>query len=138
MRRLTCRASLWAMSCALVVFLASGCGFDEEGYRVSGKVTFQNQPIPKGYITFSPDHSKNNDGPQGRATINNGAYKSDTGKGIVGGPYIVTVFGYDGVPAKSEDGEALPDGQPLFTPYRMTTTFPKEDTEKNIDVPAPK
>jgi hypothetical protein len=138
MTRSTWRAGLSAMSCALLAMVASGCGSDAGGYSISGKATFQGQPIPKGYLIFAPDASKGNKGPGGRATISNGTYQSDSGKGVVGGPYVITVYGYDGVPAKSEDGEALPDGQPLFSPYRMTAELPKEDTTKDIDVPAPK
>lgn len=116
--------------------LIVGCDSGTEGqYEASGKVTYNGQPVAKGFIYLIPDSSQGNQGPGGGAPIENGEYRTADGKGIVGGPYIVEIEGYDGVASASEDGEPLPDGKPLFSKYRTTVDFPKEDVEQDFDIP---
>ncbi len=119
--------------------LLTGCGGAPAGptrYTVSGTVTYDKQPVPKGFITFSPDDTAGNKGPGGGAQIINGKFKTDIGKGVVGGPYTIQIVGYDGVPAKVE-GEELKDGKPLFSTYMTTLTLPKGDSTQNFDIPKP-
>lgn len=116
-----------------------GCGGAPEGptrFSVSGTVTFDKQPVPKGFITFAPDDTAGNKGPGGGAEVINGKFQTAPGKGVVGGPHIVQIIGYDGVPTKIE-GEELKDGKPLFATYTTTITFPKQDTSNDFDVPKP-
>ena len=122
---------------ALAIVSLIGCGGSGDGptrYAVSGTVTYDGKPVPKGFVTFEPDAAANNSGPGGGAPIENGSYSTGVEAGVVGGPYKVRIVGYDGVPAKME-GETLPDGQPLFAPFETTFDFPKETSEKDFEVP---
>ena len=42
--------------------LLSGCGDGEKLYDVSGTITFEGKPIPKGLIFFDPDPTKGTPG----------------------------------------------------------------------------
>lgn len=111
--------------CVLSTF---GCGGRNDGpsrYRVSGAVTFDGKPIPAGVIVFSPDLAKKNDGPQGMAEIRDGKFDTSwgTGKGVVGGPMLITVGGTE-----------TPDGKPLCR-YEFTADLPRENTTRDIAVP---
>lgn len=122
----------------LVSVMTLGCGGGESGparFSVSGKVTYQGQPIPNGFIMFTPDPGKGNSGPATGAPIVNGAYATEAGKGTIGGPHRVEITGFDGIPF-TEEGEELKDGKPLFPPYQTSADLPKQKTEMNFDVPA--
>ena len=126
---------------AAVAALALGCGGGDKGYRVSGKVTFKNQPVPVGKIYFTPDTSKGNTGPTGYADIKDGQYdtSSGNGRGFVGGPVVIMIEGFDPNQAGKADkddksGEVLIKS--LFPRYDLPTELPKENTTKDIDVPA--
>lgn len=118
----------------LLAFSVAGCGSSDGLYEVSGQVTYQGKPVPSGYIKLIPDTSKGNSGPGGGAEIVDGTYRTPSGKGVVGGPYIVEIVGTDGVPY-TESGEEIPDGKPLFKAYETTFDFPKETTVKDFEVP---
>ena len=105
-------------------------------YEVSGTVTFDGKPLPKGFITFLPDTSKGNKGPGGGAPIVDGQYRTPAGKGVAGGPYIVKIVGYSGI-ATTAFGEELVDGPHLFAPFQTAVDLPKEDTNKDFTVPKP-
>lgn len=131
-RKRTIGRLLPLLGCILIIAGCSDSG--PRRYQVSGTVTYKDQPVPKGFITFEPDDSKGNEGPGGGSPIVNGKYTTEEGKGISGGPYRVKIVGYDGVPSK-ESGEELLDGRPLFPPYETTVDFPKESTSKDFVVP---
>lgn len=125
------------LTIVILTLQITGCGGAPDGpqkYNVSGTITFDNKPISKGFITFSPDDSAGNKGPGGGAPIINGKYKTESGKGIVGGPHVVQIVGYDGMAATVE-GEQLPDGKALFVPYFTTVNFPKENTVRDFEIP---
>ena len=119
-------------SCVAVAALI-GCESSERPtYRVSGKVQWKGQPVPKGLIYFEPDLHRSNDGPQGFAMIENGQY--DTGQGgrnVVAGPHVVRVEGYDG-----KEGHELPLGRLIFSEYSFEHDLPGEYSNLDIDVPA--
>lgn len=76
--------------------LAAGCGpSGPRRYPASGAVTIGGKPVQKGLITFDPDLSKQKDGPQGFAFIENGRYDTaaPNGRGTVGGPLKVKIEG---------------------------------------------
>ena len=55
--------------------LLAGCGGSgPRAVNVSGTVTFNGQPVPQGKIYFDPDTAAGNDGVQGFARIQEGAY----------------------------------------------------------------
>ncbi|WP_207394469.1 hypothetical protein [Bremerella alba] len=125
-----------------ITLLASltGCNGSNESataFHVRGQVQFEGNPLPAGRIYFTPDASLGNQGPQGTATIEDGMYDTEDSRfGIVGGPYIVRIDGYDGVqPSDDEDG-LFPDGQVIFRDYEVKLEFPQADHVADLDVPA--
>jgi len=113
----------------LALGLASfaGCTKQEKLYRVSGVVTYEGKPIPKGVIHFVPQ----TDGPQGFANIWDGKYDTaKEGKGVRGGSYDVRVGGFDG-----KEANEAPFGQALFPEYTGTKELPAEDSTYDLDVP---
>ena len=127
--------SLAALGCGLVI----GCG-GPTYHRLSGKVTFKGQPIPAGKIYFTPDGKKNNTGPTGYADITNGSYDTGAkgGQGMVGGPMVVRIEGFD--PSAKPDEKAGPPGEittkSLFPSYETTVELPRSSGTKDFDVPA--
>lgn len=112
----------------------TGCGTDgPTAYHVSGAVTHDGQPIPRGTVMFQPDTSKGTSGAAGIALIRDGRYDTaaEGGKGIAGGDYRVRIVGLDGKPVSMG-----PEGVPLFPDYTTTVTLPKADSTHDFDVPA--
>lgn len=98
---------------ALPALLLVGCGgSDLERYRASGTVTYQGSPVSQGTIMFEPDTSKGNSGAAGMAMIVDGQYdtQAEGGKGISGGPQIVSIQGFDGI---DPNPEYAPYGSPI-------------------------
>ena len=119
----------WAASCFLLSLAAhAGCGPAEEKlYRVSGVVTHDGKPIPKGNIFFDPQAG----GPQAYASIVDGKYDTaEEGKGVRGGAYDIRVNGYDG-----KTGHEAPFGQALFPEYTGIKDFPSEDSTYDLNIP---
>lgn len=115
---------------AAVATLGCGPGKDKV-YNVSGMVTFNSKPIPKGQIFFDPDATKGNTGTQGFATIINGKYTTaEKGQGVRGGAHVVRILGFDG-----KEANEAPFGQFLFPEYVLNKDLPKADAELNVDVP---
>jgi hypothetical protein len=121
----------------LVVTLSAlaGCGSGEEKlYNVSGTVTYDGKPVPKGLIFFDPDPTKGTAGTQGFANIVNGKYDTaDKGKGVRGGSYVVRVNGFDG-----KEANDAPFGQPLFPEYTDKKELPKENSTFDLAIPKKK
>jgi hypothetical protein len=122
----------------LLACLALGCG-SNDGYRVSGTITFNGQPVPGGKIYFIPDGAKGNKGPTGFADIKNGSYDTSAsgGKGAVAGPVIIAVEGLD---PSAPPGKADPSGEitakVLFPRYELEAELPTSSSTKDISVPA--
>ena len=116
----------------LAASVSIGCGATDgpTRYKVTGQISYDGSPIPAGKIVFEPDDDRGNQGPAGYATIEDGTYATDTGKGVVGGPHDVRISGMDGVSI----GESH-QGTPLFSEFRTTVDLPKESTTHDFDVP---
>jgi hypothetical protein len=119
---------------AAVAFLTTatllGCASGENSYDVSGTVTYDGKPVPKGLIFFDPDGP----GKQGYATIQDGRYNTaETGKGIGGGKYAVRINGFDG---KAGPDAAL--GQGLFPEHIERKDLPAAPSVCDIAVPVKK
>ena len=125
---------------AIVLTSAVGCNSTSQSataYHVQGNVEFDGRPLPAGKVYFTPDSSQGNQGPQGIATIKDGKYNTrDSRFGVVGGPYIVRVEGYDGVKPPNDEDNLFPDGQVLFRDYEIKIDFPQKDHVEDIVVPA--
>lgn len=119
---------------AAFVVLAVGCesGSETPSYQVSGTVTFNGEPVPKGTIDFEPDGTKGGKGMAGFATITDGKFDTATegGRGVYGGPYIIRILAFDGKPA-----EEAPYGTALFSPEHIENKeLPKENTTIEIAI----
>jgi hypothetical protein len=117
---------LAAVFCVLGLAALAGCTQEEKLFRVSGEVTHNGKPVPKGNIFFDPKV----EGPQGYASIVDGKFDTaKLGKGVRGGSYDVRVNGFNGI-----EGPEAPLGQPLFPEYTGTADLPPEDSTYNLDV----
>ena len=129
-----------ALGCLLLVVHVAllGCGRSDgpRRYEVSGRVTFQGEPVPVGLVQFVPDTSQDNHGPATSAAIEDGRFRTPRGKGIVGGPHVVIVTGSDGVPFDSPEG-IQSRGKALFPAYRHSIVLPHESSEQDFEVPPP-
>lgn len=125
------RSAFAAALAAATAAATAGCGGEEKLYNVSGTVTYNGKPIPKGLIFFDPDSTKGGSGSQGFANILNGQYTTaDKGRGVRGGAYNIRISGFDG-----KEANEAPFGQTLFPEYGVNKDLPKADSELNIDVP---
>ncbi|HZU35131.1 MAG TPA: hypothetical protein VFA18_04440 [Gemmataceae bacterium] len=118
----------------LFVFVVAGCQGENKLYNVSGTVTYEGKPIPKGLIFFDPDSTKGTIGTQGFANITEGKYDTaDHGKGIRGGSYVLRISGFDG-----KEANEAPFGQALFPEYQEKRDLPKENSKLDLQVPGKK
>jgi hypothetical protein len=91
----------------LVAVLAgvAGCGGNDgpPRHRFSGAVSVEGQAVPFGEIIISPDASKKNSGPQGRAPVKDGKFDTaaSRGMGVGGGAVIIRVNGLTGPGGKT-------------------------------------
>lgn len=116
----------------------SGCGWSESGpprHDVQGHVSYAGQQVPRGLIRFTPDHSKGNSGPGAVADIHDGFFQTKSGRGVISGPHVVLISGFDGV---AQPDSALPEGASLFSPYTTTWSFEDKTAVVDIEVPAKK
>jgi hypothetical protein len=112
--------------------LLAGCSAGEQLYDVSGTITFEGKPIPKGLIFFDPDPSAGTPGSQGFANIENGRFDTASpgkGKGIRGGRYVIRISGFDG-----KEGPEAPFGQFLFPEHELKRELPPEKQTFDYDV----
>ncbi|MHC2068630.1 hypothetical protein ACYFX5_14285 [Bremerella sp. T1] len=112
--------------------LTLGCAKSDglDRFHLSGEVTYDGQPVPKGEIQFTPNSREGNPGPGTFINIENGHYETAPGKGVLGGAYGVRIVGYDGQ-ANSESDL----GVSLFKPYSQRIDLPKEDSTQNFEIP---
>ena len=118
--------------------LLTGCGglYDAS---VSGTVTLDGNPLPRGTVAFNPE----NPGPASYGQIDDsGHYTVMTGReeGIPSGQYLLTVVANEIPQVEGKDGGPPPAGKPI-TPrwYRSPTTsglsFTIESGSNTIDLP---
>ena len=115
----------------LLAVLLGGCGpSGPNRYGLSGTVTFGGQPVPSGVLEFVPDNGLGNSGPGTSVRIKDGRYQTPPGKGTVGGPHIVTIYGYTG-----KHTPESPYGSSIFSGYQTKVDLPHEATTHNYDIP---
>ena len=108
--------------------LSIGCGGGDgiERVAVSGKVTFEGQPVEDGFITFTPIGS----GVQSGARILNGEYEATGPRGSIPvGKYQVRISWL------KEDPSLQVDGMPV--PPQVNLLPPKYDTESELELEVP-
>lgn len=122
-----------ALAAALLLVACAGCGRSGGPARVEvyGTATHGGTPIPAGEVVFEPDPAQGNTGPQARAVIDNGSYRTPRGQGSVPGAVIVRVLAYDGQPHPES-----PYGLQMFPAYTTDLVLPDRASQQDIDVPA--
>ncbi|WP_145256004.1 hypothetical protein [Planctomycetes bacterium Pan216] len=126
LHRVACVALIAWMPAILI-----GCGGDRSGparFSVSGNVTLNGEPLPAGVIRFTPDRGKGNSGPETIVEFTEGTYKTPTGKGVVPGPHVVSITGYDRLPEE----ETM--FQTLVSDHRQSVSFPEEETIQDFAI----
>jgi hypothetical protein len=127
-----CWSAFYILISALLILSCSGCGPTEAPrYHLSGNITFNGKPIPKGTILFDPDLAAGHDGAQGYANIENGKFDTKiSGRGHCGGKVLLRIHGGDGAPLPE-----LPFGNPLFPETSLPLELPTADAVRDIEVP---
>jgi hypothetical protein len=121
------------MSCALALFLLlAGCSSKPKLAELSGMVTFKNQPVPAGWISFTPDVAAGGLGAVRVFQIKEGVYDSAKEKvqGIQPGTYFVKIAGFD--------GKKIPlwgQGKQIFNVVDTTYVVPAGATTKDWPIP---
>ena len=124
-----------AVPLAAVLCMLAGCSpKPPPRYDLSGKVTYQGAPVPRGYIVFRPDVDNDKDVPVGAAPIVNGAYKTPPGLGTIGGSLVATIVGFDGVLDKNIR-RPNPLGSVLFPPIQVKVDLPRQDSTHDFVLP---
>lgn len=93
---------------AALLLLVPGCSRAPDGPKrstLSGVVTYGGKPVRGGRIVFSPDDKKGNSGPGAIAFIREGEYETPPGHGVISGPHLVDILGYDEEVDPSTDEE---------------------------------
>jgi len=130
------------VACLPALLVLAGCGGQRDAPRfdLSGTVTYDGKPVPAGYMVFAPDTAAGNSGPASQADIRDGKYGTGPGLGTIGGPHIVSLFGFDGIPyqlAEDVEGPPMlnPMGKPLFETVTMKVDLPKESAVHDFAIP---
>lgn len=129
----------WIVVFALLLSLIVGCG--QQGVHLSGKVTFNGNPLPAGKIYFMPDGAKGNKGSTGYADVKNGQYSTSSSGGKItpGGALKVAIEGWDpNLSAKGKKGDTSGEQtfQALFPQYVLQVDVGSSSGTKDFEVPA--
>src|SRR3954470_15992050 len=97
------RPGFWSLVRTLVCILliASGCSTKPKTIQLSGKVIFKGDPVPAGYIAFTPDVVNGGRGSVKVLQIKDGVYdssKEPPDQALTPGPYFLRIAGFDGKP----------------------------------------
>lgn len=122
------------LACLPLLTVVLGCG--DKGTHVSGKVTFNGQPVPQGKVYILPDSAAGNSGASGFADIKNGTYDTaaEGGHPATPGASVLKVDGYDPNPPPNAGPEVTTTR--LFTGYEKKVEIGSGTTVQDIDVPA--
>ena len=122
----------WRGPLVVLAMVLTGCGQDDgpPRYSLSGTVTYEGQPVPFGWMVFSPAQ-----GPGATANIEDGKYHTPPGWGTVGGPHTIEVvaFGKKPDPKAATEGGAAGASQPTLT-CTLQRDIPKEATTWDIKI----
>jgi hypothetical protein len=92
------RLSEWILMAACLT-VALGCSSKPKPAQLSGKVIFKGQPVPAGYIAFTPDVGNGGQGSIKVLQIKDGVYDSSNeppDQALTPGPYLLRINGFDG------------------------------------------
>jgi hypothetical protein len=97
----------WVWLIGLVLLAGCGRSSDIQRVIVSGKVSYQGQPIADGAILFTP--VKGTKGPAAAARIENGAYQAAIAGGVPVGTHRVEVLAF-----RASSGSSQSSGSQVF------------------------
>ena len=86
------RRDLWLWAGSLLAFSLAGCGGSHLA-SVTGKVTYDGEPVPDGEVTLIANAAKNDEQAVSGARIENGVYSIPAAKGVVVGTCRVEITG---------------------------------------------
>jgi hypothetical protein len=112
--------------------LAAGCSSKPQPAQLSGKVTLKGQPVPAGWISFTPDVATGGLGGVKVYQIKDGVYDSaqESQPPLIPGTYQVRIAGFDG---KKEP--FFGQGKQIFNPIEDTYVVPSGTTTKDFVIP---
>lgn len=112
------------------VTVIAGCAKEPALSQLSGKVTFKGEPVPAGWISFTPDVDTG--GEVRVMQIVDGAYDSarEPQKGLPPGKYSIRIAGFDGVRIPMYG-----QGKQIFNPIDDELIVPAESTTKDFVIP---
>jgi hypothetical protein len=123
-----------ARTILIVLFLAalSGCSSQAPVAQLSGKVTFKGQPVPAGWISFTPDVVEKGAGQVKLLQIQDGLYDTskETDPGLRPGRYFIRIAGFDGKKAPF-----YAQGKQIFNPVEDTCEVPEGSSNKDFTIP---
>jgi hypothetical protein len=124
----TCKLLLAAAFVVSVI----GCSAKPPVAQLSGKVTFKGEPVPAGWISFTPDVDKTGEGRVRVMQIKNGVYDSskENEPGLKPGHYLVKIAGFDGIRIPM-----FGQGKQIFNPVDDTFDVPEGATTKDFEIP---
>jgi hypothetical protein len=110
--------------------LAVGCSSEPPLSQLSGNVTFKGEPVPAGWISFTPDVAAG--GHVQVLQIKDGVYDSakENEPGLRPGTYQIRIAGFD--------GKRIPfygQGKQIFNPIEDTYTVPPGTSTHDFVVP---
>ena len=132
MSRITRRLVFLTAVLGAALLIGSGCGTKTKTGQLKGRVLFKGQPVPAGYISFTPDATKGNQGAVKVAQIKDGMYDTSLASdpGIVPGPTVIRIAGFDGKVAPR-----FGQGKQIFNAFDLRETLPEGATSKDFTVP---
>jgi hypothetical protein len=113
--------------------LQAGCGgSNAKTGQLKGKVMFKGQPVPAGYISFTPDAANGNQGAVKVAQIKDGLYDTSLASdpGVIPGSTVIRIAGFD--------GQVVPhfgQGKQTFNVYEFRDVLPEGAVSKDFIVP---
>lgn len=128
------RNALHLKLCCIVVMAVvfSGCSSEKKLSQISGKVSFKGEPVPAGYVTFTPDVGKGTNGQVVGFQIKDGSYDSNrnTPPGLPPGSYQVRIGGFDGIKIPMWG-----QGKQIFNPIEDNCTVTDGSSTKDFEIP---
>jgi hypothetical protein len=126
------------LAAAAFLALAVGCSSKGKVAQISGKVTFKGQPVPAGWISFTPDVAAGGTGKVKTFQIVDGTYDStrdvpaskEDEVSLKPGPYQVRIAGFNG---KKEP--FFGQGKQIFNPIEDKYTVPEGSSTKDWVIP---
>lgn len=117
---------------AVCLTLVLGCSTKPTPAQLSGTVTFKGQPVPAGYISFTPDVAAGGLGQIRVMQIKEGVYDSskESEPGLKPGAYLIEIAGFDGkrIPLYGQ-------GKQIFNPVKDSFTVPDGVNKKDWVIP---